>query len=147
MSPETLQIIEQSAVAWLGTPFRANSCTRGPDGGVCCHFLVSALYAEAGIHLPNVPKGPPGHARFQRQSIMSPWLDACPLVERVRDLTAAEPGDLLGFHIGSAIHHLAILLPGDRIVHAINQLGVSIDPLQDPTWSERLGAVWRPITS
>lgn len=144
MSPETTNLLEHAARQWAGTPFRANSSTRGPEGGVCCHFLVTAVYAEAGLVISNVPKGPPGYARFQRQSIMEPWIDACPLFTRVADLGDIRPGDLVGFRIGSAIHHLAIVLTGERIVHALDRLGVVVTPLRDPTWVDRIAAVWRP---
>lgn len=145
MNPERIAQLEQAAQNWIGTPFRANSRTCGPDGGVCCHFLVAELYSVIGIDLSGAPKGPPGHARFNRESIMEPWLDACPAFQRLPAGAEPEAGDLVGFRIGSAIHHLAIVLPGERIVHALDRLGVSINPLHDPTWSDRIAAVWRPV--
>jgi cell wall-associated NlpC family hydrolase len=137
--------LEPAARAWVGTPFRANSAAKGAGGGVCCHLLVVAIYAEAGLDLRPVPDGPPLHARFNKKSIMEPWLDACPKVNRRAAIAEAKAGDLLGFYIGEAIHHIAVMLPGDRIVHAIHGAGVVINPLKDPTWSERLAAVWEPI--
>lgn len=146
MKAEQLERLVAEAVAWVGTPFRANSGERGPKGGVCCHMLVARLYAAAGIDLGPVPNGPPGHARFSKESIMEPWLEKCPLFVRRDGVALVEAGDLTGYRIGHAIHHLAIALPQNQIVHALDGLGVVITPLRDPTWSDRLAAVWSPIT-
>ena len=140
-----IDALTTNAYLWRGTPFAANSCERGPRGGVCCHLLVSALYKAAGIDLGEVPHGPPGHARSGAPSIMVPWIDACSSFKRIETNAPLCPGDLLGFNLGSTIHHLAILLPGDQIVHAINHMGVVITPRLDSTWSSRHAATWRPI--
>ena len=58
-----IDALTANAYLWRGTPFHANSCARGPRGGVCCHLLVHALYKSAGLDLGDVPLGPPGHAR------------------------------------------------------------------------------------
>jgi cell wall-associated NlpC family hydrolase len=148
MRTEALNIdaLTANAYLWRGTPFRANSCQRGPDGGACCHLLVHALYAEAGWVIPEWPPGPPGHSRFSRHSIIATGLDGLPQHFVRLDTTAnLQPGDLLGYTIGGAVHHLAILLPNDLIVHAIASLGVVITPRLDPTWSSRHAATWRPI--
>lgn len=146
--PLNIDALTANAYLWRGTPFVANSCERGPRGGVCCHLLVADLYKSAGLDLGEVPHGPPGHARSGAPSIMTPWLDACPNFERIApgDPGAQlEPGDLLGFNLGGTLHHLAILLPGDQIVHAINHMGVVITPRLDSTWCSRHAATWRPI--
>lgn len=139
-----LRDLDAEARSWLGTPFRANSATKGPHGGVCCHLLVAALYGRAGIDLGPVPKGPPGHARYNRESLMEPWIDACPHFRRRADTNVVEPGALTGYRIGHAIHHLAVVLPGNQIVHALDGIGVVITPLKDQTWASRLAAVWAP---
>lgn len=134
-----------AASGWPGTPFRANSSSQGRTGGVCCHMLVYRIYIEAGLNMAPVPSGPPGHARFQRTSIMEPLLDASPSFVPVEgDL---QIGDLLGYRIGQAIHHLAILLPRDQIIHAISGPGCVVTPRLDPTWASRHARTWRPIQS
>jgi cell wall-associated NlpC family hydrolase len=149
MRLDTLNIdaLTASAFLWRGTPFHANSCERGPRGGVCCHLLVAELYKAAGLELGDVPLGPPGHARSGAPSIMTPWLDDSPHFLRLPDSAPLRPGDLLGFNLGSTLHHLAILLPNDQIVHAVVSLGVSITPRLDSTWASRHAATWRPITA
>lgn len=147
MRTEALNIaaLTANAYLWRGTPFAANSCERGHRGGVCCHLLVSELYKSAGLDLGEVPMGAPGHARSGAPSIMIPWLDACPRFERIAPGSQLEPGDLLGYNLGGSLHHMAILLPCDLIVHAINHMGVVITPRLDSTWSSRHAATWRPI--
>jgi cell wall-associated NlpC family hydrolase len=145
--PLSIDALTTNAYLWRGTPFVANSCERGPRGGVCCHMLVDALYKSAGLDLGEVPHGPPGHARSGAPSIMTPWLDASPLFDRLPADALLQPGDLLGFNLGSTLHHLAILLPCDLIVHAVISLGVSITPRLDSTWASRHAATWRPITA
>lgn len=147
MRPDTLNIdaLTANAYLWRGTPFAANSCERGSRGGVCCHMLVADLYKSAGFDLGDVPHGPPGHARSGAPSIMTPWLDDSPQFLRLPENATLRPGDLLGFNLCSTIHHLAILLPCDLIVHAINHMGVVITPRLDSTWSSRHAATWRPI--
>ena len=142
-----IDALTANAYLWRGTPFHANSCERGPRGGVCCHLLVVELYRCAGLDLGEVPHGPPGHARSGAASLMTPWLDASSLFERVPAGAPLQSGDLLGFNLGATLHHVAILLPGDQIVHAVVSLGVSITPRLDSTWASRHAATWRPITA
>lgn len=143
--PLNIDALTTNAYLWRGTPFVANSCERGPRGGVCCHLLVADLYKSAGLDLGEVPHGPPGHARSGAPSIMTPWLNACPRFQLLDPGSQLNPGDLLGFNLGGTLHHLAILLPGDQIVHAINHMGVVITPRLDSTWCSRHAATWRPI--
>lgn len=140
-----LGVLTRAAHGWRGTPFRANSADCGQRGGVCCHLLVTSIYRECGFDLGAVPFGAPGHARFSRESIMEPLLDAHAGVARVAAGEILMPGDLLGYRINAAIHHLAILLPGDQIVHAVYGAGCVITPRLDPTWGGRHAATWRPI--
>ena len=140
-----LGVLERAAQSWRGTPFRANSADCGVRGGVCCHLLITKVYREAGFDIGPVPFGAPGHARFSRESIMEPLLDAHAGFVRVPAGEVCQPGDLLGYRINSAIHHLAILLAGDQIVHAVYGPGCIITPRLDPTWSSRHAATWRPL--
>ena len=140
-----IDALTANAYLWLETPFVANSCERGPRGGVCCHLLVAELYRAAGLDLGEVPHGAPGHARSGAASIMTPWLNACPSFQLLAPSSQLEPGDLLGYNLGGTLHHLAILLPNDQIVHAVVSLGVSITPRLDSTWASRHAATWRPL--
>ena len=134
------------AESWIGTPFRANSEDRGRQGGVCCHLLVWHVLVECGLQIPRPPLGAASHARYSRESIMEPWLDASPCFIRLAHGAEILPGDVLGFRIGGSIHHLAIALPGGRILHALTGIGVVDTPFNDPTWSSRHAATWRPVT-
>lgn len=144
--PTRLGVLVRAAHGWLGTPFHANSETAGTRGGVCCHLLVWHLYRAAGVEIARPPLGPTGHARFNRVSLMEPWLDACPQFVRAAVFAGElQPGDLLGYNVGGSIHHLAVLLPGGQLVHALQGVGATFTPAADPTWSIRHAATWRPI--
>jgi cell wall-associated NlpC family hydrolase len=105
------------------------------------------LYREAGHDVGEIPLGPPGHARSCATSIMTPWLDSSPHFKTVKLGEGFEAGDLLGFNLLGTLHHLAILLPRDQIVHSIYGVGVSITPRLDSTWHSRHAATWRPIAA
>lgn len=145
--PFTFNMTELESVArsWVGTPFHANSNERGPRGGVCCHLLVAEIYKACGFVIENVPMGIPGHARFNIESIIEPFLDKSEQFARITE--EPKPGELLGFRVGkTTIHHVAILLPNSQIVHAVAGAGVLISPYADPTWKKRHAATWRPLS-
>lgn len=144
-STASLGTLSAVAATWVGTPFRANSEDRGRQGGVCCHLLVWHVLVECGMAIQRPPFGPAGHARYSRESIMQPWLDASPHFERIP--YGASPGDVLGFRLGGAIHHLALVLPGEAgMLHTLNGIGVMNTPVADATWSARHAATWRPVS-
>lgn len=144
---EELDRLFDAAHSWLGTPFCANSATKG--AGVCCHMLVAEVYREAGWigRFPD-PVGPPVWSRAQRHSLMEEWLDgpnAAEWFERT-NIDFLQPGDLLGFRVGTCIHHLGILLQGNFVAHSSYPAGASIAPVNalPSAWASRLAAAWRP---
>jgi cell wall-associated NlpC family hydrolase len=137
--------LRAAAQAWVGTPFSPNGCARGR--GVSCQKLAAALLREAGLPLGEVPDAPMSQARFSRRSLVEEWF-------RARPFFAPQPprpgfpfwaGDILGFRVGRVIHHLGVALDAARFIHCLEHLGVSICPVQDPTWAGRLAAIWRPV--
>jgi len=57
---------------------------------------------------------------------------------------AAEPGDMLGFKVGSQVAHAGVMLGGGWFVHAIRHYGVQLRGLTIPTYRRRLVVIWRP---
>lgn len=139
-STERVAALLSVARSWQGTPFLANSCAKGC--GVSCQKLAAAVYRECGCVDINVPEVPMSHARFSRRPMLEPFVDSLPQFAPTDD--GVLPGDLLGFRIGSTVHHCGICLPGGQFVHAMHGLGVLFSALTDPTWSTRLACVWRP---
>jgi len=135
------------AHSWLGTPFCANSAVKG--AGVCCHLLVSEIYREAGwVGDIRPPAGAPVWSRAQRHSLMEEWLDGPDAIEWFERVNVDHimPGDLLGFRVGTCIHHLGVLLQGNYVAHASHPAGASIAPVSalPSAWASRLAAAWRP---
>lgn len=141
-TPERLEILEAEALTWVGTPFAGNSCSK--KFGVSCAKLCGALYESAGFSPIDVPEGPTSHARYNTESIITPFFDGNQAFVSI-DPQDRLPGDVLGFRIGKCVHHMGILLSGGRFIHALDHVGVSISTDQDATWMSRLINVWRPI--
>lgn len=145
-SPERIARLQFHAAGWIGTPFFGNGNTRGPEGGVSCQKLASALYRECGCCAVDVPDGPMGHGRFSRRvSLIEQFMDGRSEMKRVTDLRAVRPGDLLGFRIGRVVHHVGILVEAGKFVHVLEHAGTGYGSLSDATWKSRLAAAWRPL--
>jgi cell wall-associated NlpC family hydrolase len=102
---------------------------------------VAAGWLPAGLEIPS---GPTVWARAQERSLMEEWLDNTPFFARTEPAEAA-PGDLLGFRLGCCIHHLALMLPGRRYLHAVQGHGARIVEAIPRVWQRRLAAAWRVI--
>ena len=140
-TPETLSILEAEAASWVGTPFAANSCSKG--FGVSCAKLCGALFSAAGFRPVDVPDGQTSHARYNTTSIITPFFDAHPDFFSV-PIEARMPGDIVGFRIGKCVHHIGVLLHSGRFVHSCDHIGTVISNENDATWISRLSNVWRP---
>jgi hypothetical protein len=150
-TPERVQRLQFKAAKWIGTPFFSNGNTPGRDGGVSCQKLVGAIYREVGFADREIPEVNMGHAQFSATSLIEPFMKQ--LVEEglFDRLDVTEPvaaGDLIALRIRRISHHLGIVLPGptrpNMFIHAMCQLGTVLSSLEDPTYSGRLMAIWRP---
>jgi len=173
-TPEKLASLTASASRWLGTPFRENSCVRGPRGGVSCHNLVAALYVETGALPPfTVPRG------SARRLLHNPADTICAYIDTVlgahfmpvgtltpapspigrgvaggrgEGVSLAQPGDMLVLREGNVGKHVAIVIPGaephhtPRIVHVLLHGGVFFSELADATYASAILQIRRPIT-
>jgi cell wall-associated NlpC family hydrolase len=139
-SEERIDALVAEASSWLGTPFRANAAFKG--SGVCCHLFVAEVFMAIGaIPRQTFPQADPNHAISQTESLIEPFMAALP------GFVEAEgpplPGDILGFRIGGCTHHLAIVLRGEEMIHAVRRHGVMINRWDDPMWARRLTRTWR----
>jgi cell wall-associated NlpC family hydrolase len=138
--------LEDIAARWRGTPFSANACVPGPQGGVSCQALAAAIYIELGV-LPadaEIPAGRINRGRFSKESEITPWIDGRFEFQRQPDLADVQPGDLLGFQIGHCVNHCGVALPGGQFIHCLERAGVNVSSLQDATWLQRLAVRWSP---
>ena len=134
--------LELQAQDWLGTPFFPNS--QAKHRGVSCHKLAAALYRDSGWMDLDVPDVPMSHARFSRVSLVEQWLDGRPEFAMSYQ-SQWQPGDLLGFRINKTVHHVGVMLTGDRFVHCIEGVGTQFGNIFDATWASRLARVWTPL--
>ena len=141
---ERLNRLEAEFYRWLGTPFLANSCSEGPRGGVSCQKLAAAIYRAVGLVDVDPPEVAMSHARFSRESLVEPWMDQRQEFQRMPDCSDIQAGDLLGFTIGKAVHHLAIAQNSHMFFHVIEGQRAGFASRIDPTWGTRLAVVWRP---
>lgn len=142
---DKLKTLEDQFQKWQGTPFLANSCSPGfRGGGVSCQKLAAAIYRGVGLVEVDPPEVAMSHARFSRESLVEPWMDKRPEFERTPDLTQIQAGDLLGFVIGKAVHHLGIAQNSHVFFHVIEGQRAGFASRMDPTWATRLAVVWRP---
>jgi cell wall-associated NlpC family hydrolase len=84
-------------------------------------------------------------ARFGERSAVLDWLrgeGARWFDELAPDMTL-EPGDVLAVTISRFPHHLALFLPGGRVIHAMDPHGVQILDDLPGSLSRRLTAVFR----
>ena len=140
---ERIDALEAEATTWVGTPFAANSSTKGL--GVSCHTLAGALYAAVGWGDIAIPEIPISHARFGQDSFADPFFEA--MAERFTQLphdSEILPGDVLGFRIGRIVHHLGVALRNGRFIHALEGIGATVSTTEDATYRSRLTTIWRP---
>ncbi len=135
--------LQAEALAWLGTPFLANSAERGK--GASCQKLASEIYRRVGCCDIEVPAVSMAHAQFSRVSLVEEWMDGRPEFVRLPAIAALQAGDLLGFRLGRVVHHVGIYLGDGMFVHAMSQVGTIRSALSDATWGSRLQAAWRPV--
>ena len=150
MTPAQLEILEITAISWVGTPFCEHSQTKG--AGVSCHLLLGAIYRESGLlpDLMDLPSAPTGWSRANTRSIIAEWLDGPGLrwfrpVGTPHSEDGLEPGDVMLFKIGHAPHHVAMRLGEGRLISTMETVGTRIAPNMTRAWIRRLVRSWRPI--
>lgn len=141
MRAEALMRLIAAAESWSGTPFHPHA--RLKNVGVDCVQLAVALYAEAGLISRDVPL--PAYrldaAEYLDRSLVLDWLRSRP--ELVAATPPWQPADVLTFRVPGVPHHVGILLRDDEFCHVLRHDRVRCSRLSDPTWSRRLGPVFR----
>jgi NlpC/P60 family putative phage cell wall peptidase len=128
------------ARAWIGTPYHHQAAIKGV--GCDCLGLVRGVWRA--IYGAD-PEQPPAYSRDWAESLGRETLAEAagrhmiPLV-----IDAAEPGDLLLFAVNghAPAKHCAILVSGDRMVHAVESHPVAEVALV-PWWRGRLRFAFR----
>jgi cell wall-associated NlpC family hydrolase len=139
-TPARLASLESAVSKWVGTPWRPNSRVCGV--GASCHHAVAGVLIDAGFNLPEIPDGSSDWARHQKESIQSKWLDSQP--NFVRRYGSPFPGDVVGFKLGGCIHHLGIVLTGERFFQCIKSTGAAVLPCSEREFQRHLAGIWTP---
>ena len=115
--PESLSEVLQTALAFLGTPYRNGGSD--PSGFDCSGF-VQYVFARHGTPLPR-------EVRTQYQQ------------GRTIDLDKVKPGDLVFFEtVSRGASHVGIALGNGRFVHAPSSRGVvRVEPYTASYWARR----------
>lgn len=109
----------------LGTDYVYGADAAHPDA-VDCSSLVQRMFRSAGIEVP----------RTARELVRTG--------QAVRDRRYA-PGDLLFYRWGRSGLHVAVYLPGDRILHASSSRREVVVDLLNATWARRMVTARRLI--
>lgn len=135
--------LDRAAREWSGTPWRPNAKTRGV--GASCHHAVAGVLRDAGFPVPDVPDGPADWSRHQTRSLQAEWLDAHE--ERFQPVVMdfILTGDVIGFQLGSCIHHLGIILPHGRFFQSLKTTGATIASTTEPVFIRHAVRAWRPV--
>jgi cell wall-associated NlpC family hydrolase len=131
---------------WLGTPWCANSSSRGPRGGVSCHNLPRAIYLECGAVGEDFPvvRGDPNGFKHARISLMERFIDGRDEFRRV-PVDGLQPGDLIGLRISHCVDHLGVVVTGLQFAHVLMHKHTALDNWHISPWRERILAAWRPV--
>ena len=134
----------RAARAWLDarTPFLAHGASR--QHGVDCVHLAHALYEEAGLPLPPIPR-----AYFLDESRHSPtdkligWIENTGKFEPVVLESDFPVGTLLCADIGLSPYHVAVVYETNQAIHCLRHEGVCAVSVGDPLF-ERFLRAYRP---
>lgn len=155
-TPERRSLLMQVARLWDGTPFFANSCAPGRDGGVDCVNLQNALYATcACIPWQRIERNAMDASQHDRTrspliEAFETWPDLKARFTRLPDCDPDEllPGDALCLRNGHVPYHGATMLIAGEIIHVLDPVGVHRMQLRAMVRGQsilgRLEAVFRP---
>ena len=120
----------------VGVPFRHQG--RSLDTGMDCAGV--ALYVAAAIGCDSLDVS--GYGRSPASGHLELTLDSQPDLNRVLDIDARQPGDLLLMRFAREPQHLAVLV-GENIIHAYASIGRCVEHRLDLSWARRIVRVYR----
>lgn len=145
--PAHREALRIEALSWVGTPFRAYANVKGERGGIDCVRLAYSVLSNIGA-LPSGKKFPVYSMDFTLHSEKSPICDFIETelashLERLDIDSKIQPGDLLGFEIGKAVHHLALVVDDHSMLQSVKPHGTRLVSLGDTTFMKRLAVIYR----
>ena len=136
--------LQSEAKEWINTPFHPRACFK--NIGVDCVNLSFLLYQRAGLISKNTKL--PSHYPMDGGHHLKQSL----VLEFLRDLkefravskTDHRVGNLILSKMGRIEHHTSVIIQKGKVIHAIQNSGVIISELNDPTFSKRIQKIFRP---
>lgn len=131
--------VTTSARAWIGTPYHHQASLRGV--GCDCLGLLRGVWRELlGEEPERAPAYSPSWDEVARQEHM---LRVCHAYLRPVPLATREEGTVLVFRMvkGSVAKHCGIVVPGDRMIHAMSGRGV-VEVSLGPYWNSRVAGAF-----
>jgi cell wall-associated NlpC family hydrolase len=132
----TADDIVNAARECVGTPFRHQGRLLGV--GLDCAGLALHAVQCCGVNASDFS----GYGRTPNQGLLEASLDAQPDLERVLDITARQPGDILLMRFKYEPQHIAIYA-GETLIHAYANAGKCCEHIIDDSWASRIVRVYR----
>lgn len=129
-----------TALTWLGTPYQHAQCVRGV--ATDCISLLIGVARELALlppdwHAPYY--SPEWHVHHHTEMLLETLTQ---LGAPCLPLDARQPGDILLMRFGRTVSHAGILLPGDRLIHAVRSVGRVVVTGLRGEWLARLAACY-----
>lgn len=120
----------------IGTPFRHQG--RLPGVGLDCAGVAVHVACSLGYQVADVP----AYGRTPSSGQLEAQLAAQPYLERLPNIAARQPGDLLLMRFAADPQHLAICA-GDTIIHAYEAVGMCCEHRLSSMWRARIVRLYR----
>jgi cell wall-associated NlpC family hydrolase len=151
-NPVRVAQLQLAVESWEGTPFRAYGAAKGPRGGVDCVRLAYEVLTECEA-IPQGKQFPKYSMDFTMHEHRSPiceyidselagYLHRIPLAKKLQEMELL-PGDLLGFRLGNAVHHVSVYAGERRMLQAFKPVGARLLSVDDATFAHRCEVVYR----
>jgi cell wall-associated NlpC family hydrolase len=144
-SDERQQALWVEANRWLGTPFFPHASDQGH--GVDCVNLVHEVFVALGaIPRLSLPDYSLDRSRHSCRTQLLEFLLFTPALSGRFVMVPpcfSRPGDILGIRSGHVDHHLALVLPWNKVIHAVEDAGVILTQANDAHLAKRVLYVLR----
>lgn len=150
---EERKAVVDAAMGYVGTPYRHAGMVKG--SGVDCATLLICAFRDSGIdvdrriskypaiaaaYMRNAKEGKPipyYPAEWHLHRVSDKYLSI--LLHYCREVTVAEPADIVVWKFGNAFSHAAIVVEWPRVVHARLRCAVQLDDVDKAMWLSRVG--------
>jgi cell wall-associated NlpC family hydrolase len=132
--------------SWAGTPFMHKARVKGV--GVDCVHLVGEVMSECRV-VQSYDFGDYDldWSQHHERSLIVDYIERTGRFAKLPSWETPCAGDVVCFRIGKCEQHCGILVNETRFFHVLVNGRVTVNQLDDATWSHRLGSVYRALPS